>query len=76
MRSLSHHAKREWLTMPCQRRRAFPSAVLRSERKVRWGAYVAGVPAPRAARQLLASRSEIVVGDRYGLSGQEELDSL
>ena len=37
MRSLSHHAKREWLTSPCQRRRALPSAVLRSDRKVRCG---------------------------------------
>ena len=49
MRSLSHHAKREWLTTPCQRRRALPSAVLRSDRKVRCGTYGPGSP-PRGRR--------------------------
>src|SRR5581483_3621481 len=55
MRSLSHHAQREWRTTRRHRRSAFPSAVARSERKLRWGAYRRGAPSPNAARRFAAS---------------------
>ena len=62
MRSLSHQAKREWLTIPCQRSRALPSAVLRSDRKVRWGTYAAGLPSSQ--RRAKVPRQHRSLADR------------
>ena len=62
MRSLSRQAKREWLTIPCQRSRALPSAVLRSDRKVRCGTYARG--SPPSQRRAKVPRQHRSLADR------------
>jgi hypothetical protein len=70
MRSLSHHATREWLTTPCHRRRAFPSAVLRSDRNVRCGTYDAGAPSRHHPGVVVPGRRrherDLDIGERPG----------